>query len=834
MVSEGHLGAEEIRLYQACVVRQITMSVKFPCPEKLNEIETAPSLEQWKTSFITFAQRDPALAPFLTAKWDTTKDHRGFHTIPGGLTAAEQATNCEMFLRHLVSYLKKPYWNIRIIERSTSLKSVWKTFDEIFDIEHNADSLLDIASMKMSTSESYSSFLARILFHLENHMPGAGITVDNVASGNGESMSIMVMDLAVKDWLEKIHPSLIERVKIEYGVQIKEGVRLSKLAPQIAKAIPSMLKKINNTKAEVVRVLQEYGHATDEDNTQINYLQSRRGNQRSRGSGRPTTRGRGATNNFGARPKFNQKSICKHCKWLADHWDIKEIDYNHESKSCRRTMPSEVKMMLESHEEEQNPFEESGEDAEDAMDDEDGKCQYKMVVSTNSLLFQKAEDPAQEKDVDDVMSPVQCDSAMLPSSDSHLPRVSDTNLSGTDSTPLRVITQRTSPRIRVTFRNKEAVMTVDEGSELNAVSETFAKDNNIQMCPSSRKASGAGGNRLEIVGESLDEIYLDTKFQSRRFSLNLGRVAIIRNLSCPIIMGEPGKCENNITTDPKKREIIMRKEGEDLMKGYYEPNSTFNHLCRIEGDKMTVFPGDSIKLKIPTFLKDSTISVAPRKEFPHLFKARCLEVNDVITVVNESPFPINIKKDAHVADMRLATENVPQELKFQEEKLRLVHQHSEDDFKYLPTVKKVVPPDPSSISTVSKDSPNVSRGTITISDPEDSILPVDNSNPQTMSQSLREMELVRDIGFERDSSIQIEDVRTAGETTLDDFAEDAAANPQHHPQGDGVQGNGGVHPAPGNGQGHDDQGARGNGGEGDPGAQGNGGDEEGERGVTRG
>ena len=142
--------------------------------------------------------------------------------------------------------------------------------------------------------------------------------------------------------------------------------------------------------------------------------------------------------------------------------------------------------------------------------------------------------------------------------------------------------------------------------------------------------------------------------------------------------------------------------------------------------------------------------------------------------------------------------------------------------------------DTSKVSTVSKDSPNVSRGTITISDPEDSILPVDNSNPQTMSQSLREMELVRDIGFERDSSIQIEDVRTAGETTLDDFAEDAAANPQHHPQGDGVQGNGGVHPAPGNGQGHDDQGARGNGGEGDPGAQGNGGDEEGERGVTRG
>ena len=175
------------------------MSVRFPIPDKLNEKETAPSLEQWKTSFVTFAQRDPTMAAFLTANWDNSLPNRGFHNIDGGLTAAEQSANCELFLKHLVSYLKTPYWNNRIIERSTSLESVWKIFNEIFDIEHTADSLLDITSMKLSASESYSSFLARIMFHLENHLPGAGITVDNITSGGGEKMSIMVMDLAVKD-----------------------------------------------------------------------------------------------------------------------------------------------------------------------------------------------------------------------------------------------------------------------------------------------------------------------------------------------------------------------------------------------------------------------------------------------------------------------------------------------------------------------------------------------------------------------------------------------------------------------------------------------------------
>ena len=672
------------------------MSVKFPIPEKLNEIESAPSLEQWKTSFITFAQRDPTLAPFLTAKWDNTPT-RGFQDIEDGLTAAEQTTNCNLFLRHLVSYLKKPYWNNRIINRSTSLKSVWEIFDEIFDIEHNADSLLDIASMKMSTSESYSSFLARIMFHLENHLPGAGITVDNIASGDGEPMSIMVMDLAVTTWLDRIHPQLIDRVKIDYGVQIKEGTRLSALAPQITKAIPSMLKKLNNTKAEVVRVLQEYGHPTEEDSIQVNQLQSRRGNSRGRGSGRAFARGRGFANNLGARPKTNNNPICKHCKWLVDHWDIKEIDYHHETKSCRRTMPSEVRMVLESAEDDSLLEESNAEDAEDSVSYSDGKAHYNMVASDNTLIFQRVEDSGGGRLDDSNLGVTQCDiPAPISSPYPQVPHISEIQSSKGEVTPLRVITQRSSPKMRVTFQNKEAILTVDEGSELNAVSEKFANDNGIQRCPSLRKASGAGGNSLEIVGESLNEIYLDTKFKSRRFSINLGKVAIIKNLSCPIIMGEPGKSMNNITTSPQDRKIIMIAEGEKLSKDYYEPDSTSSHLCRISADKITIFPGDVIKLEVPEHLQDSTISVTPRREFSNLFKAKCVAVSDSINVTSELKNPITIKK-AHVADMRLAVEATPQELKFQEEKIRLVHQHSEDDFKYLPTVKKAIPPDPSAI-----------------------------------------------------------------------------------------------------------------------------------------
>ena len=105
-------------------------------------------------------------------------------------------------------------------------------------------SFLFMCSLKYNGTEPYSSFLARIMFHYEKHLPGPNITVDTVTSGaGGEKMMNMMMDLAVKEWLEKIHPSLIDKVKFEYGVQIKSGIRISALAPQIAKAIPGFTQE---------------------------------------------------------------------------------------------------------------------------------------------------------------------------------------------------------------------------------------------------------------------------------------------------------------------------------------------------------------------------------------------------------------------------------------------------------------------------------------------------------------------------------------------------------------------------------------------------------------
>ena len=251
--------------------------VKFPVPRQLEENETVVTLGQWKNQFTIYAKRDPVFVTFLSANWNRDLVNMGFQS-DNIQTDVAKAANCELFINHVASFLKTPYWNKRILERTRNLSDIWKIFDEIFGIDSNADSFLDLSSMKYNGTESYSSFLQRIMFHIENHLPGGGLTVDNISSGaTGEKMSIMLMDMAVKDWMEKIHPALIDRVKIDYGVQIKAGMRLSQLAPQISKAIPSILKKIGSTKSDVIRVLQDLDQDAIEHTSPVYSMQYRRG-----------------------------------------------------------------------------------------------------------------------------------------------------------------------------------------------------------------------------------------------------------------------------------------------------------------------------------------------------------------------------------------------------------------------------------------------------------------------------------------------------------------------------------------------------------------------------
>ena len=202
--------------------------MKFHRPRDLKNTETSDSLDHWINQFTVYIQRDPLMAPFLTGQWNSAADNMGFTAGPNAaadaLSPAEQAANCKIFLAHLASFMEVPYHRTAIEKRTTSLASVWALLRKIYNVEKSAESFLDIGMITYSKSESYLSFYYRILYYVENNLADANITVDTISTGGtGDKLTVSLMDMAALLWLEKLDRRLLDRIKIDYSVRIKNA-----------------------------------------------------------------------------------------------------------------------------------------------------------------------------------------------------------------------------------------------------------------------------------------------------------------------------------------------------------------------------------------------------------------------------------------------------------------------------------------------------------------------------------------------------------------------------------------------------------------------------------
>ena len=224
--------------------------MKFQKPRDLNDVKDRDSLEHWINKFTVYAHRDPDMAPFLTRTWDINEPHMHQAAL-GENTPAQMAAKCKLFLRHVTSFLPNPYFK-HIKQRTTSLSTVWDLFREVFNIEKDASSTLDLVDIDMNKSKPYLTFWHRLVYLMENNLAPANLTVNHVNSGAlGDKLTISMMDHATCFWLGIIDRRLGDLVRSDYSVQIKTGARLSELVPKIAKALPGMFKRLSPAKSAV-------------------------------------------------------------------------------------------------------------------------------------------------------------------------------------------------------------------------------------------------------------------------------------------------------------------------------------------------------------------------------------------------------------------------------------------------------------------------------------------------------------------------------------------------------------------------------------------------------
>ena len=123
--------------------------MKFQKPRDLNDVEDRDSLEHWINNFTVYANRDSEMAPFLTRTWDINVAHMDQAAL-GDATPAQMASKLKLFLKHVASFLPNPYFNKHIEQRTTSINSVWELFREVFNIEKDASSQLDLVDIDMN------------------------------------------------------------------------------------------------------------------------------------------------------------------------------------------------------------------------------------------------------------------------------------------------------------------------------------------------------------------------------------------------------------------------------------------------------------------------------------------------------------------------------------------------------------------------------------------------------------------------------------------------------------------------------------------------------------
>ena len=227
-------------------------TVRNPPPRVLAVTETLHSLNHWKTHFRTYYRRDGYYKGFLLpdVTWNSTRPNYGqTDDVQDGVivrTALDKSEDLKDFLNTIVGYLPFPYLTEKIVSGTTSLQQVWDIIYEHYGLKITNESLLDYVSIQKLQGESYRQFFDRMLSHARLHLPPAGSTADGIITApGGEQMSIGLMNMVAINWLQRIHPLLVDIVRIEYSAELRGDVQLAALVPRIANNVDSMFAKHN-------------------------------------------------------------------------------------------------------------------------------------------------------------------------------------------------------------------------------------------------------------------------------------------------------------------------------------------------------------------------------------------------------------------------------------------------------------------------------------------------------------------------------------------------------------------------------------------------------------
>ena len=601
--------------------------IRVQPPRKLDLKEDQQSLQQWKMQFRMYMKQADSNRKFLASDtaWNPNARNYGFVAEADGLqrTAAALMDDCKDFLYNLATFLPHGYLTDKLVTTTTSFESAFEILEEHYGLKATQESFLELESMSKQSGESYRQFHERLMAHVRKHLittPGVSVDGATVAAG-GDKLTVSHMNNVTLLWMRKIHPELINIVRTEYSLELRNNTAVSSLVPRISVNIDAMLAKYD-------KVGQVNMVTTDDDDQAAAILKTFFKKQTQKPGNR------------------DQKSpFCPGCFSLTKKSNLK-IHYRHSPEECpKKAYVSYLQTTW---------VEEDEEDVAEELENlvlNHGNISASKVNMTNDSKQEK-----RKSDVDSKNKPpvVNQKSSFIHEScqDSGL----DTIVRHVKSR-IKEFRKESSPSLNCVINSQNLVCIVDEGSQINCLSYNFAQKARIPIMNSSCRAVGAGNSAIDVVGETKYDIVAEVIGTRVPVSINIGKMVVVKDLGADALLGQPGKIDNQIICIPHTSNIqFLGTDNKKHNVSYPLRNDeeiSLNDVVKVSCSQ-TLYPGDSLKYKLPNqFCNQKKVLVTHRPSVISWISPRVLDIEDgCISIVNDSKQPVFVKKHEHIADVK--------------------------------------------------------------------------------------------------------------------------------------------------------------------------------------
>ncbi len=586
--------------------------VRAPKQWSLTTNETISSIEAWENNLKYILSLDPNFACFLTdgATWlkktnaaplrGFTDDNEDVPTVQRR-TGAQKVTHLEMMLGQIANYAPIISRNT-IVRNSTSVNGVWQAIRQHYGLQSTGSRFLDLANIKLKSEQRPEDLYQCLMSFVDDNLltTASGITHHGATPEADEELSPSLENFVAFTWLQLLHPGLPRLVKQRYGTELRSRT-LASIKPEISQALDSLLDELRaSEEAKVLRT---------------------------------------APSNFGTtnQSHSNRSAPFKH-------------PYPLKPKPAYKPRPTKSCALC---------FQAGRPDFRSHFL---STCQY--LPESDRRFMSRVRQVADIEDIPDCETAPSDEDILNPTFQPHY----EPDHSVSHHTVTRRVNVTQSPYLQAFFNHHPLRLTIDTGAETNMIKASLASYIGATISKSSQLALQADGRTpLSIIGETR----LLLSRNGRPLTLE---ALVVEDLDVDILAGTPFMASNDIAVRPAKQEIIIA--GSDIV-AYGSCNTPSKYhavrccqLLRAPSTSTTVWPGSFLELDVPPdFPSDAQLAIEPRTD-----SASCRSVKSTHTwpqpailnsvagklrLVNSSAEPIFIKKNDHICQARLVTDDPP-------------------------------------------------------------------------------------------------------------------------------------------------------------------------------